>query len=144
MFKNKLAEETVAKISVFKKQRIQLITELDTIKDLFSNWAKRMQNQSLKGDLQSASNFLSELQKISFNNTLLGLMFAKNSQISSGIAQKEIQSINELINLFSHTEDTKVTYNNGFHVNVAATNTSRISLETNCLKPDYKSFFVAT
>jgi hypothetical protein len=61
VFKNKLAEETVAKISVFKKQRIQLITELDTIKDLFLNWAKRMQNQSLKGDLQSASNFLSEL-----------------------------------------------------------------------------------
>lgn len=103
-----------------------------------------MEAQTLKGDLCSASNFLSELQKISFNNTLLGLIFAKNSQISSGVAQKEIQSINELLNLFTHTDETKVTYNNGFHVNVAATNTSKICLETNVQKPDYKSFFIAS
>ena len=85
-FKNKLAEETVSKIAVLKKHRIQLITELDSIKDVFGAWAQRMEAQTLKGDLYSASNFLSELQKISFNNTLLGLIFAKNSQISSGVA----------------------------------------------------------
>lgn len=38
-FKNKLAEETVSKIAVLKKHRIQLITELDSIKDVFETWA---------------------------------------------------------------------------------------------------------
>jgi len=48
------------------------------------------------------------------------------------------------MNLFSHMDESKVTYNNGFHVNTAVTNTSRISLETNCINPDYSSFFIAT
>lgn len=55
-----------------------------------------------------------------------------------------MQSINELLSLFSHTDETKVTYTNGYHVNLATTSLSRISLEHNVHKPDYNNFFLAT
>jgi len=75
---------------------------------------------------------------------MLGLIVVRDSQIKAGTSQKEIQSINEVLSLFNHTDATKVTYNNGYHVNIAATGTSRISLEENVHRPDYRNFFHAT
>lgn len=55
-----------------------------------------------------------------------------------------MQSIEELISLLQHTDEYKVTYNNGFHVNTAVTSTGRISLDNNIHRQDYNSFFCAT
>jgi hypothetical protein len=48
-------------------------------------------------------------------------MHVKDWQIKNCDAQKEIQSINDLLGLFSHLDDNKVTYTNGYHVNLATT-----------------------
>lgn len=48
------------------------------------------------------------------------------------------------MNLFQHSDESKVTYNNGFHVNTAVTSTSRLSLDNNIFRQDYNSFFCAT
>lgn len=62
----------------------------------------------------------------------------------NGSGQKELQSINEVINLFQRTDEFKVTYSNGFHVNTAVTSTNKLSLLNNVYRPDYNSFFCAT
>jgi hypothetical protein len=49
-----------------------------------------------------------------------------------------------MLKLFSHTDDTKVTYSNGSHVNIATTKMSRVSLDDNVHRPDYQNFFLAT
>lgn len=46
--------------------------------------------------------------------------------------------------MFSHTDDTKVTYTNGYHVNVASASTARIGLDETCHRIDYNNFFMAT
>ena len=58
--------------------------------------------------------------------------------------QKELISINELIQQLSHQYDLKVTYLNGFHVNKALTDTHRFSLDFNFINPDFDGFFKAS
>lgn len=55
-----------------------------------------------------------------------------------------MHALNELLSLFSHTDETKITYNNGFHVNLATTATHRVSLDNHVHRPDYQNFFLAT
>ena len=40
-------------------------------------------------------------------------------------------------------DDTKVTYTNGYHVNLATTSMSRVSLDDNAHRVDYNNFFLA-
>jgi len=68
----------------------------------------------------------------------------RESYAAEGKAQKEVLAINDLLQLFSHTDDMKVTYCNGYHVNKATTATARISLDDNAHRPDYGNFFLAT
>lgn len=71
-------------------------------------------------------------------------MLVRDWQIKNCDAQKEIQSINDLLNLFSHLDDTKVTYTNGYHVNLATTSIQRISLDENPHRQDFSQFFLAS
>jgi hypothetical protein len=82
--------------------------------------------------------------QLGFYNTLLALYTVRETKIKEGEAQKEILSINELLSIFSHIDDTKVTYSNGYHVNHATTCMSRISLDDNVHRPDYTNFFLAS
>jgi hypothetical protein len=127
-----------------KKQKIQLITELDSLKEIFNTWSIKMTNQQLQTDLVGSGQFLAELVKLSFNNSQLALMLVRDWQIKNCGAQKEIQSINDLLNLFSHMDNTKVTYTNGYHVNLATTSMSRISLDESVHRCDYSQFFLAS
>ncbi len=43
--------------------------------------------------------------------------------------QKETLDLNKALGLLSHTNDIKVTYTNGFHVNTALTRTDQIFLD---------------
>lgn len=52
-----------------KKQKIQLITELDSLKEIFNTWSIKMTNQQLQTDLVGSGQFLAELVKLSFNNS---------------------------------------------------------------------------
>lgn len=38
----------------------------------------------------------------------------------------------------------KITYTNGFHINLAVTSINRITLDENMYRPDYVNFFKAT
>ena len=45
--------------------------------------------------------------------------------------------------MFSHLDDTKVTYTNGYHVNLATTSMKRVSLDESVHRTDYSQFFLA-
>jgi hypothetical protein len=74
----------------------------------------------------------------------LALQSVRENLARSGEGQKELQSLNDLLSHFSHTDEAKVTYLNGYHVNLAVTQTSRVSLDSHTHRPDYHSFFLAT
>ena len=46
-FRNKLAEQVIAKIQIEKKHKLQLIADLDGIKDVFNAWSAKMTKQHL-------------------------------------------------------------------------------------------------
>lgn len=46
-FRNKLAEQVVKKMAEEKKHKIQLITELDSLKEIFNGWSRKMTKQQL-------------------------------------------------------------------------------------------------
>lgn len=80
-----------------------------------------MSKLTLKGDLTESAQFLSEQVQSSYYNILAALYAVRELYIKQSVGQKEIASINELLSLFSHTDDSKVTYINGYHVNQATT-----------------------
>ena len=58
--RNKLAERVVERVAAEKKAKMQLITDLEAIKDKFTDWESSMNKQELH-DLQGASEFLNSL-----------------------------------------------------------------------------------
>lgn len=44
--------------------------------------------------------------------------------------------------VLTHCDDQKVTYTNGFHINLAVTSISKINMEETTYRPDYDSFFM--
>jgi hypothetical protein len=64
-----LADKVVQRMQEDKKQKIQLITELDSLKEIFNTWSIKMTNQQLQTDLVGSGQFLAELVKLSFNNS---------------------------------------------------------------------------
>lgn len=64
-----MADKVVQRMQEDKKQKIQLITELDSLKEIFNTWSIKMTNQQLQTDLVGSGQFLAELVKLSFNNS---------------------------------------------------------------------------
>ena len=56
--RNKLAEQVIKKIELRKKHKVQLVSELDGIKDLFKGWQQRMRALHLHSDIMASANFL--------------------------------------------------------------------------------------
>lgn len=143
-YRNQLAEQVTQRLALDKKHKNQLINELDSMKDLFDALAKRMKAQELHLDISKATQFLQETIQTNFMNLVFVLGQIRDSHCFKHDAQKEIHAINSMFKLFSHQDDTKITYNNGFHVNHAATGTNRINLDECETKPDYTNFYKCT
>ena len=143
-FKNKLAEQLAQRIVMEKRFKNQLVNELDTMKENFHNWGKRMKAMDLHLDMNGAAKFLGELVQINYYNMLQTLISLRDDYCKRGVAQKELHIINSLVKTFSHQDDSKVTYTNGFHVNHAAIALSRINLDESPNRPDYQNFYRAT
>ena len=78
-----MADKVVQRMQEDKKQKIQLITELDSLKEIFNTWSIKMTNQQLQTDLVGSGQFLAELVKLSFNNSQLALMLVRDWQIKN-------------------------------------------------------------
>ena len=98
----------------------------------------------LDTELRTSADFLAHMVDLQFYNTVVAVQMVREGLIKGGQASKEVQSINELMSLFGQTNEHKVTYNNGYHVNQAITNTSKISVDNHVQRPDYNNFFLAT
>ena len=59
-YRNKLAERVVERMAAEKKAKNQLFTDLESIKDKFTEWEECMVKQELH-DLEGATEFLSSL-----------------------------------------------------------------------------------
>lgn len=103
-----------------------------------------MEKQSLKGDLEGSALWLQDKVQVSFYSTLFALYTVRQNYAVNGEAEKEVNALNDLLHLIGHTDDAKVTYSNGYHVNQATTMMSRISLDDHVHRPDYSNFFLAT
>jgi len=143
-YKNLVAQKITAKMAAEKKHKMQLMQELDSIKDHFNEWQTAMRLQELDSDLFAAANYLNENVQ---NNYLLLLLALYNIQDLHGVAgtcQKEMIEVRNALKLLTHQEDMKITYTNGFHINLAVTSINRITLDENMYRPDYVNFFKAT
>lgn len=100
-----------------------------------------MNKLELRRDLASSGQFLANLVKITYYKIILSLSAVRNQQSKNGAAAKEMHEINGLLKVLSHTDDTKITYTNGFHVNSAITKLQNVSLQFNATRPDYPNFF---
>jgi ferredoxin-thioredoxin reductase catalytic subunit len=59
-FKNQVANKIAGRMANDKKMKMQLMQELDSIKDRFSEWQTSMRCQELDQDISHAANFLAE------------------------------------------------------------------------------------
>jgi predicted AlkP superfamily pyrophosphatase or phosphodiesterase len=66
-----------------KKQKMQLMQELDSIKDHFTEWQTQMICQELDSDIFAAANYLNEQVQ---NNYYLLLLVLMNLQDIHGVA----------------------------------------------------------
>ena len=71
--KNALAMRLAEKVAIEKKNRNQLINEVDAVKDKFSAIAAVMKKQELDGDMAAATEYLTELVQLNFYNLLMTL-----------------------------------------------------------------------
>ena len=70
-------------------------------------------------------------------------MSMQETHATAGTAVKEMHQVREVLRMLSHTDDQKITYTNGFHVNQAVTAINRIALDETTFRPDYDNFFKA-
>jgi len=84
--RNALAERVAQRLALEKKYKNQLINDLDSIKDNFMLWEKRMRAQDLHLDLHGATNFLTELVNINFYNLMHTLGTMRETYCRQGIA----------------------------------------------------------
>lgn len=110
-----MAERVVERIAAEKKAKNQLFTDLESIKDKFTDWEECMVKQELY-DLESTSEFLSSLVDQTYYNLALIMMNVCDTNGAEGTATKEIQQVQDVLRSMTHQVDQKVTYTNGFHV----------------------------
>ena len=140
-YRNKLAEKVIERVAMEKRGKMQLLQDLDLMKDKFAEWENHMKSLDLQHDFRGAAEFLGQLVQQNYYNLLLIFSTMVDAHGSEGTAPKEMSNVREVVRLMSHQDDQKVTYTNGFHVNQAVTSTARISLEETPYRPDYDNFF---
>ena len=60
-FRNNLAEKVIQRIALEKQGKMQLLQDLDLIKDKFSEYESHMGSLDLQSDLKQAGDFLNQL-----------------------------------------------------------------------------------
>ena len=139
-YRNKLAERVVERIAAEKKAKMQLITDLEPIKEKFAEWEACLEKQELH-DVASAAQFLNSQVEQAYYNLLLIFMNVSDSNATDGTATKEIIEVKDVLRHLSQRSDEKVTYTNGFHVNQAVTGLEKVYIDENQFSPDYDNFF---
>ena len=99
--RNKLAERVVERIAAEKKAKIQLLQDLDSIKDKFAEWESHMTKQELH-DLPGASEFLNNLVEQTHYNLMLIFMTLQDTNGAEGTATKELYQIKDLLKSMTH------------------------------------------
>lgn len=142
--KNVLATRVAERMANEKREKMQLLQDLEAVKDRFLVYESIMNKQEMSTSLTRAATFLNDIHQINFYSVLFILQQMQDNYFKEQKGQKEVQFINELIQNLSHQQDLKITYSNGFHVNRAITALDRLDLEAGCYKQEYDSFFKAT
>lgn len=142
--KNVLATKVAEKVADEKREKMQLIQDLESIKDLFVEYGEIMAKQEMGGSMQRAATFLHELHQIKYYGVLNILYQMQDNYYKDKKGQKEILFLNEAIQHLSHQQDLKVTFDNGFHVNYALTAKERVLIDADIFQQDYDNFFKAT
>ena len=73
----------IKKIELRKKHKVQLVSELDGIKDLFKGWQQRMRALHLHSDIMASANFLNQLVQQSFYSILTALQAVRQTGIQN-------------------------------------------------------------
>lgn len=79
--------------------------------------------------LKRASSFLEDIQQLGYYSVLTILNEMQDTFLKEQKGQKEILFIDQVIQSLSRTQDTKITYSNGFHVNHAHTAIHLVDVE---------------
>ena len=98
----------------------------------------------MAGSIQRATALLHEIHSLKYYGILTILLQMQDKYLKDKTGQKEIISINNLIQKLSHYSDIKTTFDNGFHVNKSITALNKINLDKNAIELDYDAFFKAT
>lgn len=142
--KNALANIVAEKIAEEKREKMQLMQDLESIKDKFLEYGAIMKKQEMASSLTRSEAFLNEIHQITYSGVLFILYQMQENYFKEKKGQKEIQTINEVIQNLSHQQDLKVTFQNGFHVNYAITALDRLDIDASVFKQEYDSFFKLT
>lgn len=141
--KNVLATKVAEKIASEKREKMQLLQDLEGIKDQFVEIEVIMKKQEMGGNINRAAQLLQDIHYIKFYGVLFILFQMQDNYFKDKKCQKEILFINDVIQKLSHQQDLKIAYNNGYHVNYAVTALDRMDIDANVFKQDYDSYFKA-
>ena len=119
--KNVLASKVSEKIADEKREKMQLVQDLEGIKDLFVEYSEIMNKQEMASSITRASAFMQEMHHLKFYGVLSILYQMQDSYFKDKKGDKEILFLNDVIMNLSHQNDLKITHNNGFHVNRSLT-----------------------
>jgi len=142
-YRNQLALRVAERVAEEKRAKMKLLQEIDQLKEKFAELEKHMRGLELYQDVRQAGEFLNQLVQQAYYSLMLVFMSMQDSHGEKGTALKEMHQVREVLRLLTHRDDQKVTYTNGFHVNHAITNTDRIPLDENAVRPDYDNFMKA-
>lgn len=96
----------------------------------------------LNEDIENAAVFLQDQVQLSYFGVLSCLSQVQDFYLKEQAlnARKEVLFINETFKTMSHTDDMKVTYTNGFHVNLSLTRTRMLNIDENPLTQDFSEY----
>ena len=85
-----------------KREKLQLLQDLESVKDRFQEYEKIMKKQEMSRSLTRAATFLGDLHQISYYGVLLILYQLQDNFFKDQKGQKEIHFINQVIQSLSH------------------------------------------
>jgi hypothetical protein len=100
--KNVLATRVAERMANEKREKMQLLQDLEAVKDRFLVYESIMNKQEMSTSLTRAATFLNDIHQINFYSVLFILQQMQDNYFKEQKGQKEVQFINELIQNLSH------------------------------------------
>lgn len=100
--RNVLAAKVVDKLADQKREKMQLMQDLETIKENFTNLEVIMKKQEMASSLKRACDFLAEQHQVRFYGILATLYERQDRHYKDKKGQKEIAFIQHVIRALSH------------------------------------------